>query len=274
MSIFQDHFSMLSELERLAAMVQDPVRVQEIGADQWPLAMMACALMTSNDPRRLEDNLIAYRLFAGKTPVASRKASLAQLTRFIIARKGEGWRALLPYALVEPDALLARKAAMQIITLAQPTEDDKLHGARELVSLITQRETAPTSLLDALLSLSDMRFLPLLAPLNELPQDRLEKYLNTLHPTANRLSCTWLAALPMQHPGLAAQVAEALCRIAAGAAAIMDITLPVPSWAFQNPAPQPLHGWTPAEYFNRMKPELTPALSPEQLAAVQTAFGA
>ena len=27
---------MLSELERLAAMVQDPARVQEIGADEWP----------------------------------------------------------------------------------------------------------------------------------------------------------------------------------------------------------------------------------------------
>ena len=33
---------MLSELERLAAMVLDPVRIHEIGTDQWPLAMIAC----------------------------------------------------------------------------------------------------------------------------------------------------------------------------------------------------------------------------------------
>ncbi len=274
MGIFQDNFSMLSELERLAAMVQDPVRVQEIGADQWPLAMMACALMTSNDPSRLEDNLIAYRIFAGKTPAASRKASLAQLTRFITARKGEGWRAILPYALMEPDAAIARKAALQVATLAQPTEQDNLRGVTELVTLLTQRDNAPTALLDALLSLSDMRVLPHLAPLAELPADELAKRVNSLQTTANRLSCTWLASLPAQQAALAQPVTDALCRIAAGATIIIDLTLPMPSWAFQSPAPQPLHGWTPAEYFARMKPELAPALSATQLAAVQAAFGA
>ncbi len=265
---------MLSELERLAAMVQDPVRVQEIGADQWPLAMMACALMTSNDPSRLEDNLIAYRIFATKTPAASRKASLAQLTRFITARKGEGWRAILPYALMEPEAAIARKAAMQAATLAQPTDTHTLQGITELITLLTTRENAPATLLDAILSLSDMRVLPLLAPLSELPTDRLTKLVSELHTTANRLSCTWLAALPAQDAALAAPVTDALCRMAAGATVILDLTLPMPSWAYQNPAPQPLHGWTPAEYFARMKSALVPTLSPEQLTAVQAAYGA
>ncbi len=274
MSIYQDHFAMLSELERLAAMVQDPVRVQEIGADQWPLAMMACALMTSNAPSRLEDNLIAYRIFAAKTPAASRKASLAQLTRFITARKGEGWRAILPYALMEPDAAIARKAALQIATLAQPTEQERLRGVTELVELLLKRDNAPTALLDALLSLSDMRVLPLLYPLDSLPAERLERLVNSLHTTANRLSCTWLAGLPARHAELAEPATAALCRIAAGAGVIIDLTLPMPSWAFQNPAPQPLHGWTPAEYFARMKPELEPALSAAQLAQVQAAYGA
>ncbi len=273
MGLFQDNFSMLSELERLAAMVQDPVRVQEIGADQWPLAMMACALMTSNDPDRLEDNLSAYRLFAEKTPAASRKASLAQLTRFITARKGEGWRAILPYALMEPEAALARKAALQVITLAQPTEQAPLRGAVELVELLVKRESAPATLLDALLSVSDMRLLPLLYPLDTLPVERLAALVNALQTTANRLSCTWLAGLAAQHAPLAQPASTALCRIAAGASVIIDLTLPMPSWAFQSPAPQPLHGWTPAEYFARMKPELEPALSAAQLAAVQAAFG-
>ncbi len=274
MSIYQDHFSMLSELERLAAMVQDPVRVQEIGADQWPLAMVACALMTSNDPSRLDDNLIAYRIFAAKTPAASRKASLTQLTRFIIARKGEGWRAILPYALAEPDAALARKAAMQVATLAQPGEQQSLSGVAELVELLVKRETAPADLLDALLSLSDMRVLPLLAPLAVLPADRLAKLMAALQTPANRLSCTWLASMPALYPELAEPVADALCRTAVGAGVILDITLPIPSWAFRSASPQPLHGWTPAEYFARMLPELAPTLSAEQLAAVRAAYGA
>ncbi len=274
MGIFQDNFSMLSELERLAAMVQDPVRVQEIGADQWPLAMMACALMTSNDPARLEDNLIAYRIFASKTPAVSRKASLTQLTRFITARKGEGWRAILPYALVEPDAAIARKAAMMVATLAQPTDAEKLRGVSELVSQLVQKEIAPSALLDALLSLSDMRVLPLLEPLAGLPTERLIKLVNALQTTANRLSCTWLCSLPARFPELAEPVTNALCRLVIGSTAILDLTLPMPGWAFQNPAPQPLHGWTPAEYFARMKSELSPVLSARQLASVQAAYGA
>ncbi len=274
MSIYQDHFASLSELERLAAMVQDPVRVNEIGADQWPLAMMACGLMTCNDPDKLEDNLATYRLFVQKTPVTARKASLAQLSRFITARKGEGWRAMLPYALEEPEAPLARKAAMLVLTLAQPTEAEPLHGVNTLVTLLLKRADAPTALLDALLSLSDMRVLPLLYPLDGLPAARLAELVTGLRCTANRLSCTWLAALPAQQPELAQPVADALCRIAAGASIILDLTLPMPTWAFQNPAPQPLHGWTPAEYFPRMKPTLAPALSAPQLAAVQAAYGA
>ncbi len=274
MGIFQDNFSMLSELERLAAMVQDPVRVQEIGADQWPLAMMACALMTSNDPSRLEDNLIAYRIFASKTPAASRKASLTQLTRFITARKGEGWRAFLPYALMEPEAAISRKAAMLIATLAQPEDAAPLRGVAELVQLLVQRETAPTTLLDALLSLSDMRVLPLLSPLSEMPAEELAARINALQVTANRLSCSWLVSLPAQDATLAQPVADALCRMVVGVSVIIDLTLPIPSWAFQNPAPQPLHGWTPAEYFARMKSELSPVLSADQLAAVQAAYGA
>ncbi len=175
---------------------------------------------------------------------------------------------------MEPEAAISRKAAMLVLTLAQPTEKNALRGASELVALLVQRETAPATLLDALLSASDMRLLPLLAPLAELPADRITKLLAALQTTANRLSCTWLASLPAQDAALAAPAAEALCRIATGATVVLDLTLPMPSWAFQNPAPQPLHGWTPAEYFARMKPTLEPVLSADSLAAVQAAYGA
>ncbi len=274
MGLFQDNFTMLSELERLAAMVQDPVRVHEIGVDQWPLAMMACGLMTSNDPDKLPDNLAVYALFAQKTPAAARKASLAQLTRFITQRKGEGWRALLPYALAEPEPALARRAAMQALTLAKPEREDKLRGVTELVSLLRAREDAPATLLDALLSLSDMRILPLLEPLRALPAARLADLVNALQTSANRLSCTWLINLPALDACLCQPVTDALCRLAAGATAVLDLALPIPTWAFQNPAPQPLHGWTPPEYFARMKAALEPHLTSAQLAAVQSAWRA
>ena len=88
MGLFQDNFSMLSELERLAAMVLDPVRIHEIGEDQWPLAMMACGLVTGNDPERLPDNLKAYSIFMQKVTPATRGNTLKQLVRFITQRKG------------------------------------------------------------------------------------------------------------------------------------------------------------------------------------------
>ncbi len=265
---------MLSELERLAAMVQDPVRVQQIGADQWPLAMMACGLMTSNDPDKLAGNLGIYAVFAEKAPAAARKASLAQLSRFITARKGEGWRALLPYALAEPEADIARKAAMLVLTLAQPTESDPLHGITEVVRQLSRRDNAPSTLLDALLSLSDMRVMPLLYPLDGLPAERLADLINKLRCPANHLSCSWLVGLPAQRPELAEPVTEALCRLAAGATAIIDLSLPMPSWAFKSAAPQPLHGWTPAEYYARMLPQLEPHLDAAQLARIAAAYGA
>ena len=41
MGLFQDQTSSLSEIKRLAALVMDPSRRDEIGPDQWPLAMIA-----------------------------------------------------------------------------------------------------------------------------------------------------------------------------------------------------------------------------------------
>ena len=46
MGLFQDQTSSLSEIKRLAALVMDPSRRDEIGPDQWPLAMIAYGLVT------------------------------------------------------------------------------------------------------------------------------------------------------------------------------------------------------------------------------------
>lgn len=272
MGIFQDNFSSLSELERLAAMAHDPVRVHEIGADQWPLAMMACALLASNDEEKQEENIDIYRIFAEKTTPAARKSSLAQFTRFISARKGEGWKALLPYATEEPDTALSRRAALCIATLAQPGPEEKLAGVQCLVEQLRSNEDAPVTLLEAILSMGDMRVLPLLKPLELLDEERLSDFLEELTLAANRPACSWVLTLLSLYPSLAEQVTEALCRMGAATPYVLDVVMPVPTWAFAKPDVQPLHGWTRPEYFARMLSELSPVLAPEQLAKVQSAF--
>lgn len=274
MGLYQDNYTGLSELERLAAMAHDPVRVHEIGADQWPLTMMACGLMASNDEEKLEENFDIYDIFATKTSVAARKSSLIQLSRFITGRKGEGWKSLIPYATNEIDEPLSRKAATYVLTLAQPAPEEPLAGACELVNRLVRDEFTPTTLLDALLSLADMRVLPLLEPLYEVGSDRMEEFLDDLETTPNRLSCSFVLRALEAYPALAEEATGALCRMAPLSPVILDVALPIPTWAFEKPTPQPLHGWTPGEYFARMLPELEPHLNDEQLARVRAAYRA
>lgn len=273
MGIFQDNFSSLSELERLAAMAHDPVRVYELGADQWPLAMMACALIASNDEEKQQANLAIYPIFAEKTTPAARKASLAQFTRFISARKGEGWMALMPYATEEPDAALSRRAALSMATLAQPGPQEKLAGVQALVEQLRTNPEAPVTLLEAILSMGDMRVLPLLKPLELLAPERLESLLCRMNVAANRPACTWVLSLIALHPTVLAEpAAAALCRMAASASCVLDVVMPVPTWAFARPDVQPLHGWTRSEYFARMRAELEPHLTDAQMARIKAAF--
>lgn len=274
MGLYQDNFSGLSELERLAAMAHDPVRVHEIGADQWPLTMMACGLMASNDEEKLDENFDIYDIFASKTTVAARKSSLIQLSRFITGRKGEGWKSLLPYATNEPDEALSRKAATYVLTLAQPGPVEPLAGVQELVHRLAHDEITPTTILDAVLSLADMRVLPLLQPLFEVSEDRMEELLDELATTPNRLSCSFLLSVLEHYPTLGESVADALYRIAPLSPVVLDVALPIPTWAFEKPTPQPLHGWTRAEYFARMLPELIPHLDAGLLQRVREAYGA
>ena len=274
MGLYQDNFSGLSELERLAAMAHDPVRVHEIGADQWPLTMMACGLMACNDEEKLEENFDIYDIFATKTSVAARKSSLIQLSRFITGRKGEGWKAMLPYATNEMDEALSRKAATYVATLAQPGATEALAGVQELVNRLVRDDFTPTTLLDAMLSMADMRVLPLLQPLLELEPDRVEEFLDDLETTPNRLTLTFILRALETYPDLAESATDALCRIAPLSPVVLDLALPVPTWAFEKPTPQPLHGWTPSEYFARMLPGLQSALDSEQLQRVREAFKA
>lgn len=273
MAMHQDHFSMLSELERLAAMALDPVRVRELGADQWPVAMLAAALMAGGDESRRPELMAAYAAFVQKNAPAARAACLVQLSRFVSANKGNGWRGFMPCAMADPDAALRRKAAVYMATLAKPGELQRFNGVAELVRCLATEEATPASVLDALLSLGDLRFLPQLESLYAQPAAKLAAWLGELEVVPNHLSCSWLLGVLEAHPALAADVAGVLQRTASQAGVIIDLTLPVPTWAFKSAAPQPLHGWTPQEYVARMQPRLQPHLSAEQMDAVCAAFG-
>ena len=274
MAMHQDHFSMLSELERLAAMALDPVRVHELGPDQWPVAMLAAALIAGGDESRRTELMKAYGVFVQKNAPAARAASLVQLSRFVSANKGNGWRGFLPAALADPDPTLRRKAAVYMATLATPGELERFTGIAELVRRLAGDEPAPATILDALLSLGDMRFLPLLEQLYAQPEARLEAWLGELEVVPNHFSCQWMLGLLEARPGLADALVSVWQRTAAKASVLIDLTLPVPTWAFTTAAPQPLHGWTPQEYVPRMLPRLLPHLNEEQAQKVRAAFGA
>ncbi len=282
MGLFQDQTDSLSELRRLAALVMEPARLREIGATQWPLAMISYGLATCNDPERLAYSLEIYPLFVEHADLPARRRTLAQLAAFITQRRGDGWRAFENYALADPDDSLRRQAAFLMATLAPPDDAERFRGVAELVRLLSLSDIEGidnlpprTPLLDAALSLSDLRFLPLLKGLSAtLPGETLGAHLRSLQTPPNALSCEWLTATLETRPELAEDVAEALCRIAPAAAEVVDLILPVPTWQFKKPVPQPLHGWTRPEYFARMLPRLAPLMSEAALQRVRQAYSA
>lgn len=282
MGLFQDQTDSLSELRRLAALVREPARLDEIGASQWPLAMISFGLSACNDPESFDYSLEIYPRFAAAADLTARQRTLAQLAAFINQRRGDGWRAFVNFALADPDDTLRRNAAFLIATTTPPDEAERFRGVAELLRLL-QREPSDsmknlpprTPLLSALLGLSDLRFLPLLQSyLISTPCDELAPHIRALDVPPNALSCEWLLRALEEYPTLADDVADALAGMAPKAEAVVDLILPVPAWQFRNPAPQPLHGWTRPEFFARMLPRLEHRVSDDALARVRAAFGA
>ena len=183
-----------------------------MGPAEWPMAMMAFSLLVSNDPSRLDEVLEIYPLFREKTSAAERVKSLALLEAFIRQRKGEGWRAMLGYALGDEPAVSLR-AAKLVTLMAKPEEGERFTGVRELVRLLMQRSDAPKTLLSAVLDLADLRVEPLLEPLFGMDGERLAKLLPAA--MANRLSCNWTLSLLEKRPELAELVTASLCAMAA-----------------------------------------------------------
>lgn len=277
MGLFQDQTSSLSEIKRLAALVMDPSRRDEIGPDQWPLAMIAYGLVTCNETGREEEGVTIYNIFQSYcAPDARRKCAL-QLASFIRQRKGDGWRALLPFAMTDAAPDIRRQAAFLIYTLAAPKPEERFPGIAGLVNIICaaplpgQAGMAPA--LDALMSLGDMRFAPYLASISKkLPSGRLADLLAGTEAIPTDLGCGWLLDVLEEHPELSSAIAAVLAGMPARATEVMDVVVPVPSWQFTNSTVQPLHSWSIPEYRLRMKERLSRHLDPESQEAVDRAW--
>ena len=279
MGLLRDRESELPLLQRLVARLQDAARRPELPAEEWPTAIVAYALHMSEDPSLLsaEDGLSVYADFVQATPPAQRASALGNLAAFVSSRRGSGWRALLLFALGEAASPeLCTRAATLAITQAPPVGpgvQPPLVGASAVVQLLLEHAAPPPALLSALLSLPDMRLLPALQPLAELPPARLCPLLAGLTGSLNHLSAACLLQLLEARPSeLAESVTAALVRLAAHTPLVADIALPLPTWAFKSPTPQPLQAWSLPEYLPRLLPRLQPHLTPGQLTALREAF--
>ena len=277
MGLFQDQTSSLSEIKRLAALVTDPSRRGEIGSDQWPLAMIAYGLVTCNETGREEEGVIIYNMFQSRcAPDARRKCAL-QLAAFIRQRKGDGWRALLPFAMADEAPDIRRQSAFLIYTLAAPQPEERFPGIAGLANVICaspcpgQASMAPA--LDALMSLGDMRFAPYLSFISKnLPPGRLADLLAETEAIPTDLGCGCLLDILDEHPELSSTIAAVLAGMPSRAGEVLDVVVPVPSWQFTNSAVQPLHSWSIPEYRLRMEERLSRYLAPEEREAVDRAW--
>lgn len=275
MSMFRDRDADLSGIRLLVVRVKEPTRRHELSEDEWAMAVLAYALEQSEDAALLgEEGLGIYADFVRLASSATRAASLTQLSRFITQRRGEGWRALLLYAMGEQGALSSRAASLAV-SLARPTAQVRFSGIDAVVRLLAL-PSAPAAMLSAVLGLSDLRFLSLLEPLYSLPQPRWQALLAELSGSVNSLSAACLLSLAEKRPELAEDIVRAFIRLAAHTAEqgglVADIVFPLPTWEYEQPAPQPLHAWTLAEFFPRMLSVLEPVLSAEQLHRLRLAF--
>lgn len=277
MGLFQDQTSSLSEIKRLAALVMNPSRRDEIGPDQWPLAMIAYGLVTCNETGREEEGVTIYNIFQSCCAADARRKCALQLAAFIRQRKGDGWKSLLPFAMTDTVPDIRRQAAFLICTLAAPKPEERFPGIAGLADIICaeplpgQADMAPA--LDALMSLGDLRVAPYLASISKkLSPARLEALLAGTEAIPTDPGCGWLLDILDEHPELSPAIAGALAAMPARAADVLDVVVPIPSWQFTNSAVQPLHSWSIPEYGLRMKERLSKRLSPEEMETVIRAW--
>lgn len=272
MGLLRDKDSELPMLQRLVARLQDASRRHELSPEDWSTAMVAYALDKSEDPALFRESAPLYEDFVQCVEPALREQALDQLAMFVRRRQGKGWQALLFFALGESaDSHLCARAATFAIMNAPAAQDDPFPGASCLVSLLANEAASP-AMLGALLALPELRFLPLLQPLYSLPHPRLQSLLAGVDTMLNALNAEFLLRLLEAASPLAEDIVSTLLRMAAKTTLVADVALPMPTWAYSRPTPQPLHAWSLPEYLPRMLPRLQPHLNSAQIERLRAAF--
>lgn len=274
MGVERDIFNELTGVSRLISRLRDYRQRDLLSADEWCTAMVAFAL-TEADQVTLpgEEFQPLYAHFARHASPDMRLKALSRLASFAVQRRGEGWRALLLFAVGEPHPVISARAAMLSVSLAPPSGDVRFTGLREAVQLLASGrvESKAADVLSGLFSLADLRLLPDILPLHELPAERLCSILPSLHGKLNSLNAAWLLPLA-QIPSLQENLTLAFEHLAASSDSIVDLVYPVPTWNFASPQPQPLHAWSRPEFFARMRPQLEPFLPLSLLSRISASL--
>ncbi len=274
MGVERDIFNELTGVSRLISRLRDYHQRDLLSPDEWCIGMLAFALAEAEQKDLPGDEFPPlYAHFARQVPPDMRLKSLARLASFVVQRRGEGWRALLLYAVGEPLPAVSARAASLAVSLAPPVGDIRFAGLREAVRLLSSGkvESKAGDVLSGLFSPADLRLLPDLLPLHTLPPERLSTTLRSLHGKLNSLSAAWLLPLAPVSP-LQEDLTLAFEHLAASTDVVADLVYPMPTWNFASPSPQPLHAWSRPEFFARIRPQLEPFLPSPLFARLISSF--
>lgn len=273
MALECDRSSGLPEVKQLLCRLESPRERRSLSPDAWCVAIIALCLKESSarEGQLLLTAPEAFGDFVQIVPPAQRLNALTRLGSFIASRHGQDWRALLLFALGDNTPLICEYAA-QLAVLNAPAEKTFGIGALEIARMLCARPTLPSAFFSGVLNLADLRLLPCLAPLNDLPNDRLILLLDNLSCRLSCLSAAWLVA-QASTPVLRESVTEAFVRLARNTQKVQDNVQALPVWRVSGESTVVLHEYELPEYAARLRPSLAPLLSRDQLSRITRAFG-
>lgn len=251
MALERDRDSELTGVSRLLARLRDYRQRQLLTPDEWCLGMVAFAI---SEVERLdfpgEEFLPLYAQFEHAVSSQMRSQALARLCSFVAQRRGKAWRALSLFAVAERDDFsLACRAAAQTALLAPRQGEGLFVGVHSLVQFVLSGQGEAAAVITGLLAPADLRLLPELTALHNLPTEQLAAILPALRGQLNSLSSAWLLPLA-QRPQLTEPLILALQHLVASTELVADIIYPIPSWEFKESSPRPLHAWSYQTFYS------------------------
>ena len=274
MGLERDRSSGLPGVEQLLSRLESSRERRSLSPDAWSAAIIALCL---KEAAAYEGQLLltapdAFEDFVQLVPLDQRLNALSRLGSFIFSRRGQGWRALLLFALGENRVSTLCAYAAQLAVLNAPDEGTFGVGALEISRMLCARSTLSPAALDGILDLGDLRLLPRLAPLDDLPDERLLFLLDNLSGRLTCLSAEWLVNQASRE-GLRESVTGALVRLARNTQKVQDNVHALPAWRVSGSSFAVLHEYELPEYGERLRPSLAPLLGENRFSRIIRAFG-